>query len=45
MAGLCVLVGWSLIQLLFPLGPVGQTIFALGGAVLFALYLILDTHM
>ena len=28
-AGLCVLVGWSLIQVFFPLGPVGAAIFAL----------------
>ena len=44
-AALCVLLGWSLIQFIFPLGPIGQTVFALGGAILFALYLIMDTHL
>lgn len=36
---------WSIIQLFFHPGPVGRTIFALLGAILFSAYLVLDTQM
>ncbi|KAK9835412.1 hypothetical protein WJX81_007898 [Elliptochloris bilobata] len=37
-------VAWSFLQIVFPMPPVGKTIFALLGAVLFSLYIIYDTE-
>ena len=37
-AGLICLVAWSFLQVFFPLGPVGQTIYALFGAIVFSGY-------
>ena len=36
---------WSFVQLFFPPGPVGSTIFSLMGAMMFSAYLILDTQL
>ncbi|EFN57628.1 hypothetical protein CHLNCDRAFT_59619 [Chlorella variabilis] len=42
---LLAMVVWSFIQLIFPPGPVGRTIFALLGAILFSFYLVFDTQL
>ena len=39
------LILWSVIQLFWPPGPVGQTIFALLGAMLFSAYIVFDTQL
>lgn len=36
---------WSVIQLFWPPGPVGSTIFSLIAALLFCGYIVFDTHM
>ncbi|KAK9823300.1 hypothetical protein WJX72_001740 [[Myrmecia] bisecta] len=41
--GLCSLVMWSFIQLLFPVGPASRTVFALLGAIIFSGYIVFDT--
>lgn len=38
------LVIWGFFQLFFPVGPVGQTIYALAGTVIFGLYIVYDTE-
>lgn len=42
-AGLLALVMWGFIQIFFPVGGVGETIFALLGALIFSGYLVFDT--
>jgi FtsH-binding integral membrane protein len=42
---LLAMIVWSFIQLFFPPGPVGRTIFALLGAFLFSAYLVFDTQL
>lgn len=44
-ASLWVLIIWGLIQMFWQPGPVGSTIFALLGALVFAAYLVLDTQL
>jgi FtsH-binding integral membrane protein len=42
---LTAMIVWSIIQLFFPPGPIGSTIFALLGAFLFSAYLVFDTQL
>ena len=42
-AGLFALVAWSFIQIFFPIGDIGQTIYALLGAVVFSGFIVFDT--
>lgn len=44
-ASLWGLVIWGFFQMFFPVGPVGTTIFALLGAVVFSGYIVFDTHL
>lgn len=39
------LVIWGFFQLFFPVGPVGRTVYALIGAVVFSGYIVFDTHL
>lgn len=39
------LVIWGFFQMFFPVGPVGRTVFALIGAVVFSGYIVFDTHL
>lgn len=39
------LVIWGFFQMFFPVGPVGRTIYALIGAVVFSGYIVFDTHL
>lgn len=43
LASLFALVAWSFIQIFFPVGPVGETIFSLFGAVIFSGCVVFDT--
>ena len=42
-AGLFALVAWGFLQIFFPVGDVGQTIYALIGAVIFSGFIVFDT--
>lgn len=42
-AGLFALVAWSFIQIFFPPGGIGETIYALLGAVVFSGFIVFDT--
>lgn len=42
---LMALIVWSFVQMFWPPGPVGSTIFALLGAMLFSAYLVFDTQL
>ena len=42
-AGLFALFAWSFVQLFVPVGPVGETIYALLGAVIFSGFIVFDT--
>ena len=42
-AGLFALVAWSFVQIFVPVGPVGETIYALLGAVIFSGFIVFDT--
>ena len=42
-AGLLALIAWGFIQIFFPLGEVGETIYALIGALIFAGFIVFDT--
>jgi protein lifeguard len=44
-SSLWALIAWSFIQLWFPPGPVGSTIFSLLGAMIFSAYIVFDTHL
>lgn len=44
-ASLWVLVLWGFLQLFFRPGPVGQTVYALVGALLFCGYIVFDVHL
>ena len=44
-SGLWVLLVWGFIQAFFPLGPVGQTVYALLGAGVFSAYIVYDVHL
>lgn len=43
-ASLWGLIIWGFFQVFFPVGPVGSTIFALGGALIFCGYIVFDTY-
>jgi FtsH-binding integral membrane protein len=42
-SSLFALVAWSFIQMFFPVGPLGETIYSLFGAVIFSGFIVYDT--
>ena len=42
-ACLMIVVVWGLLQMFFPMGPMGRMVFALAGALIFVGYILYDT--